>query len=278
MMKEEAYAKINLSLNVIARRPDGYHDLDMIMLPLTLSDTLWMEPAAETTFECNVPLPWDETNTIYKALEVVRKEIGLHARFRIKLEKRVPMEAGLGGGSADGAAALKLINKLLQFHLSDASLAYLASKIGSDVPFCIYNRPARVRGTGEKIEAFNIKKGYDFLLIKPEGGVSTAQAYKKLKLDKCPHPDIDAVMKAVRNHRKLNGLLGNSLEDSAFALEREIWDIKHECIALGYENVLMTGSGSTVFVLTEKGEDISELEKIMKNKYSFVQKCEILAE
>ena len=227
-MKENAYAKINVALNVLGKRNDGYHELDMIMLPIDLHDTLYMEPSRQMSFESNVDLPWDETNTIYKVFEVLKKEWGLSAKFNIRLEKNIPMQAGLGGGSADAAAALRLINKLLQFNLTDGNLAYMATKVGADVPFCIYNRPARVRGFGERLEFFRLKKGYDILLIKPDGGVSTAEAFKKLNMKKCSHPDVDALLQALRNHTEINGLLGNSLEESAFVLQRDTWDIKHE--------------------------------------------------
>lgn len=275
-MKRKAYGKINLGLNVIRRREDGFHDLDMIMAPIDLYDEIEMEVADETSFESDADLPWDSTNTIYRTLEVLKKAMGIRTRFRIRLEKNIPMAAGLAGGSADAAAVLHLVNDLLGFRLTDNQLAELGALVGSDVPFCVINRSARVQGRGERVIPFRIRKQYDVLLVKPDGGVSTKEAYRRLRLEKCPHPDMNRLMEALETGKPLNGLMGNSLEESGFRLNIDSSDIKHECLALGYENSLMSGSGSTVFVLTGEGEDTSELEAIMKNKYNYVIKTKIL--
>lgn len=274
-MLEKAYAKINVSINVLRRRLDGFHDLDMIMVPLELHDDLEIDVADEMSFECNIPMTFNESNTICKAIDILRREFDFRDNFRIKLTKRIPMEAGLAGGSADGAATLRAINQLLGLGLSYSQLALFGREIGSDVAFCIYQHPARVQGTGEIIMPFYLEKGYDVILIKPKQGISTKLAYTTLDLNKCDHPDIGKVKDALISHSGLSEVMGNSLEESATRLLEDINVIKQQVRKAGFENVLMSGSGSTVFVLCEADEDPSELIEQMKNEWDFVIKTQI---
>ncbi len=275
-MLEKAYGKINVSINVLRRRLDGYHDLDMIMVPIQLHDDLEIEIADQMSYECNIPLEFNDSNTVVKAVSILRREFEFRENFRIRLTKRIPMQAGLAGGSADGAAVLRAVNQLLGLGLSYSQLALFGREIGADVSFCIYQQCARVQGTGEIILPFYLEKGYDVILIKPKEGISTKLAYTTLNLDKCSHPDIDKVRDALINHEPLHEVMGNSLEESALRLLGDIRRIKDKALSLGYRNVLMSGSGSTVFILVEKGTDTTHLIEEMRRDWDFVVKTEIL--
>ncbi|NLZ75893.1 MAG: 4-(cytidine 5'-diphospho)-2-C-methyl-D-erythritol kinase [Erysipelotrichia bacterium] len=275
-MIEKAYGKINISINVISKRDDGYHNMDMIMAPIDLYDVIDIEIAEKESYWCNDNLPYDETNIIYRCIELLRKKFNFKEQFSIKVTKNIPQEAGLAGGSTDGAAALRIINKLLNLNLSLKQLSCLGKEVGADIPFCVFQKVARVRGIGDIVEPFNLKVEYDVLLIKPKQGVDTKVAFEILDLDKCPHPNIEKVKMALINNGPLKGILGNSLLYSAKKLVPEVFDIIKECKNMGYEDVLMTGSGSTVFVLLEKGQNCSDLTKYMKEKYPFVYRTSIL--
>lgn len=275
-MIEKAYGKINVSINVLRRKMDGYHDLDMIMVPINIYDELDIEISDTDSYWCNTNLKFNQSNTVYRAIEILRREFDFKEKFSIRLTKRIPMEAGLAGGSADGAATLRALNQLLGLGLSYSQLALFGREIGSDVPYCIYQQAARVQGTGEKIMPFYLPKSYDVILIKPEQGISTKLAYTTLNLNECAHPDIEKVKEALISHGNLAEVMGNSLEESAARLLPEIVAIKEKCYQMGYENVLMSGSGSTVFVLTEQDKDTSDLLEEMRKSYNFVIKTEIL--
>mgnify|MGYP002855245024 CR=1 FL=1 len=273
-MIRNAHAKINLSINVLGRRADGYHELDMINLPLELADRLEMDVDEEMSYQDNCQLPFDEHNIIYKAIGLLREEFGFKENFRIRLDKRIPMMAGLGGGSADGAAALHLVNDLLDLGLTDDQLALRGRKLGADVPFCIYNQPARVRGIGEELEMIPVPQQYEILLVKPKGGVSTAEAYRMCDENGPVHPDIDKIHKALIHDEPLKGLLGNSLLASALTLEPRIGDILAELRPGDDGEVMMSGSGSACFLISHESHD--ELYENLQNRYDFVGKTRTL--
>lgn len=275
-MKQRAYAKINLSINVINRRLDGYHNIDSIMLPINLYDEIEIELSAEDSYCCNIDLPYDEHNIIYKCVELMRSEFDLTNRYRICVKKNIPACGGLAGGSSDGAATLRIINEIENLGLSYSQLACFGKKIGADIPFCIYQQAARVRGVGDVVEPFYLPRSYGVLLIKPQVGVNTAMAYQMLNLNKCQHPDIAQLKNSLLNGEPIKNLLGNSLQYSAFLIAPEIEDIINEVKKMGFENVLMSGSGSTVFVLTDNDEKLKRLEQVMQKKYDFVCKTSIL--
>ena len=277
-MIKRAYGKVNLSIDVICRNEQGYHDLDMIELPIDLYDEIEMEIADQPFYCCNADLPFDEKNLIWKAIELLRAEYGFKEQFAIRVTKRIPMNAGLAGGSSNAAATIRLVNELLKLQMSEEKMITLGKKLGADVPFCLINKPARVRGIGEIIEPFILEKGYGILLIKPQQGVSTREAYETLQIDKAEHPDIVRIREALIRHEPLDELLGNSLQQSAFRLVPEIKKIIKQCRKLGYGNAIMSGSGSTCFVLFELDQDVHELEEKMQKQYPFVCKTAILTE
>ncbi len=275
-MKENAYAKINLSLDVVGTRLDGYHDLDSIFLPLELHDEVSVEICDVDDYSCDDGYQIDSKNIIYKCVELLRNEFDLTNHYKIRIKKEIPARAGLAGASSDGAAVLRIINKIENLGLSYSQLACFGKKIGADIPFCIYQQASRVRGIGEIIEPFRLAKSYDVLLIKPKQGIDTKSSFQVLDLKKCAHPDIEALKKAFIKGEKINDLLGNSLQYSASLLCSEVDEIVNAVKEKGYQNVLMTGSGSTVFVLAYEGEDLDKLAKEMSGKYDFVCKTRLL--
>ena len=276
-MIRRAYGKINLSIDVLGRNEFGYHDLDMIELPIDLYDEIEMTVSDEMSYQCNIELPYDEKNLIFKTIEKMRAKYGFKENFAIRVSKNIPMDAGLAGGSTDAAAVIHLVSELTGLDLTLRQKIEFGVTIGADVPYCLVNRPARVRGIGEDVETFELEKGYDILLIKPTQGVATKEAFETLDIARAQHPDIEKVQYALIHHQPLGDLLGNSLLESAERLQPVIREIIEHCRSLGYENVMMSGSGSTCFVLLEKDEDISALYEEMKNRYEFVRKTTILA-
>ncbi|MBO4218534.1 MAG: 4-(cytidine 5'-diphospho)-2-C-methyl-D-erythritol kinase [Erysipelotrichaceae bacterium] len=275
-MIRRAYGKINLSIDVLGRNEDGYHDLDMIELPIDLYDEIEMTVSQQPSYSCNIDLPYDEKNLIHKTVEGMRRKYGFSENFDIRVSKNIPMNAGLAGGSCDAAAVIHLISDLLNLNLSEQEKCDFGCTIGADVPFCLVNRPARVRGIGEMIETFELPESYDILLIKPQDGVCTREAFETLDIARAQHPDIGKVQQALQNRQPLGGLLGNSLLESAQRLLPVIGEIIEECRSHGFESVMMSGSGSTCFVLQEDGQDISRLYESMKDRYDFVRKTAIL--
>ena len=278
-MIELANAKINLCLNVVQKRNDGYHELEMVMVPLALHDVLTIEEAAEiviTSDDSNMPC--DSSNTIYKAIIIMKETFSISSNYKVHVKKRIPMQAGLAGGSSDAAATVRAINKLAKLNLSEERLISLAKQIGADVPFCIVNKPALVKGIGEFITPFIIKGQYHVLLVKPSRGVSTKEAFQTLDFTNTIHPNVELMRESliIGNEDMIKDSLQNTLEQSAFELVPEIKTIKNELIEYGFEMVLMSGSGSTVFALSENEKLIESAKDVFKTRYEFVAKTKII--
>jgi len=275
-MIEKAYGKINLSLDVVGKLENGYHELDMIMVPIDLFDIIEINLATKDTYQCNIDLPFDEHNIIYKAIEVLRSRFRFNEHFEIKVTKNIPMQAGLAGGSSDGAAVLRILNKLLKLDLSLEELANIGSTIGADVPYCVYSCCSRVKGFGEKVTPFKMKNHYDVLIIKPEKGINTKLAFERIDNIECIHPNVQALQEALQQGKQVEGLLGNSLYDAAVQFVPEIEQLILECKKQGYANTLMSGSGSACFVLLDKNQDEKSLISYLENKCDFIYKTKIL--
>ena len=272
-MKQRAYAKINLCLDVVCRREDGYHELEMIMAPVNLYDTLNFEFCDELRLQSNVPyLPLDRRNTIIKAIEYGFKET-----FEITLQKHIPTQAGMAGGSTDGAAAIRALNKMLRLGMDNDKMVEIAKKVGADVPFCLRSRPAFVTGIGENLEHFRVHTPFYLLLVKPYKGVSTKVAFETLDFSSAQHPDCRKMRQALMNN-DYDGViqsLGNTLEQSAFKLVPQIAAIKKDLLAMGFDGALMSGSGSTVFALTRDPELLEKGAAAMRKKAAFIRKTEL---
>lgn len=274
-MKERAYAKINLCLDVVGKREDGYHDLKMIMVPINFYDVLEMEFAPDTTLELNRDyLPINDKNTIIKAIHIMQEKYNITEEFCCRLEKHIPTRAGLAGGSADAAAAIRMINRMCNLHLTKDEMIAVGKEVGADVPFCILNRPAFVEGIGEKITTFSCSPDFYLLLIKPRKGVSTAEAFHIVDEQEGIHPDCKAMQEALEynDYDDIISSLGNSMENAAMTLVPEIRKAKQDLLDLGFDGVLMSGSGSTVFGITKDVELLDRSIDILKKKKYFVRK------
>lgn len=275
-MKVRAYAKVNLALDVVRRREDGFHDLEMIMAPIFLHDLILVDPIyndPKIEIEANSHIiPLDERNIVYKVAKLLIERYHIPHGVKIKIYKHIPMQAGLAGGSADGAAVLRAMNQLFHLNLSLDKLASLGDEVGSDIPFCIYQQFAFVQGKGENLEFFEANPDYKILLVKPRKGVSTKQSFGTLNLETCAHPDCRKMKQALIENDEETFLasLGNSLEEPSFKLVPEIQTVKDELIALGFDGVLMSGSGSCVFALTKDEDLLEKAHSQLKKKYPFV--------
>lgn len=272
-MKLHANAKINLCLDVVKKRNDGYHEMHMIMTPLQLHDTLWIEPSCEEQYACtNQELVFDEHNTIVKAVKLMREMYQIKDFCNIRLEKRIPMEAGLAGGSADAAAVLRYFQKQYDLPCTWEELASLGKQIGADVPFCVLNTCALVQGIGERLTPCASNCSFSVFLIKPKEGISTKEAFQKLDFSLCGHPDTDKALQAfMQNDRNaFYQYAGNTLEYSAFQMMPKLAEIKAELYDYGFPFVLMSGSGSTIFALSDHDDMVVQAVDHFKDRYPFV--------
>lgn len=257
-----AHAKINLALDVLNRRPDGYHTVRMIMQSLSLCDTLFLRKTEEPGITLSARNPehfpdvsWDEKNLIYKAAKLFMDTCSIKDGVQIVIDKQIPSAAGLAGGSSDAAATLKGLNRLFDRNLSLEELQALGVKLGADVPYCLMLGTALSEGIGEILTPLPAAPSLYCVLVKPSAAVSTKYVYENLKLEEALHPDIDSALDAIRtgNIGKLCSNLNNILEPVARTLCPEVEDIETKLMELGALGTCMSGSGPTVFGLFTNG-------------------------
>ncbi len=249
----KAYAKINLVLDVLGTRPDRYHELVTIMQTLDLHDVVEIDEAKEIELIVEgADLPAGPDNLAFRAADLLRRRTGFAGGANIKLVKRIPLAAGLAGGSADAAAVLHGLNNLWGLGMAASELEALGAAIGSDVPFCLRGGTALVQGRGEKVSPLPGLTSLGVLLAKPFFGLSTAQVYRLYDDIVEPlHPDSHGMLRAVCSG-DVSGVvarLGNVLEQVILPMHPEIREIKEILAAIGASGVLMSGSGPTVFGL-----------------------------
>lgn len=266
MLILNAYAKINLALDVLYKRPDGYHEVTMIMQAVRLADTVTLTSQPnDIVLSVNIAgLPADASNLAYRAAALLKPYASVKQGVHIKLDKQIPLAAGLAGGSADAAAVLKGLNSLWELNLSLDELSKLAAQLGSDVPFCLYNSTMLATGRGELLEPLPPLKNCYIVLAKPAIAVPTAWVYQQFKADKVMRrPDIAAM----RNYLAEGSLAGvaqnlvNVLESVTIPVYPEIAKIKDSMLKYGAMAALMSGSGPTVFGLAhcqEQAEAIAD--------------------
>ncbi len=252
----KAPAKINLTLDVLHKRPDGYHEVEMIMTTVDLADRIELEELRKDEIRVvshNRFVPDDSRNLAYQAAKLLKERYGIRSGVEIGIQKVIPVAAGLAGGSSDAAATLKGLNKLWQLGLSVDELAELGSEIGSDVSFCVYGGTALAKGRGEKIKLLPPPPNCWVVLAKPTIGVSTAEVYKNLKLDGLKHPNTEKMIEAIEtgDYQQMCRNLGNVLESVTLKMYPEVAQIKEQMERFGADAVLMSGSGPTVFGLIQ---------------------------
>lgn len=235
---------------MVARRADGYHDVSMIMQEVDLCDTLEIEQSEGDGIELScATLSCDSGNIVYRAAEAFYDATHIRALCTIKLTKRIPVCAGLGGGSSDAAATLKALNTLNGCPLSESELSKLALKLGADVPFFIAGGTALACGIGEKLSRICVSEKKWVVLIKPDIDISTALAYRELDSKPTRHPDTQKACEYLRmgDFERMYEHCGNSFEEVCRSKHPEIGIIKSHLLSCGAEFAMMSGSGPTVF-------------------------------
>ena len=256
-----AFAKINWILRVLFRRPDGYHEIDTVLQTISLRDTISFRLSHDgrITLWCDDhSIAVDESNLVHRAAAELRRRFSIKTGAFIRLEKRIPSKAGLGGGSSDAAISLIALSHLWQIPVTGAELFELASKLGADVPFFFIGGSVRATGIGDEIVALPDGPRLFLLIVKPKAQLSTAQAYQALNAPSLTMPERDTILlssaSSVDADRYYSGALRNDFETVAFALEPEIERAQIALITAGANSALLAGSGSAVFGVFDNRE------------------------
>ena len=274
-MKIKAYGKVNISLDVVGKREDGYHLLSMIMQNIDLYDEIEVEKQeCGIILECNKSyVPVDNRNLAYKAAEIFKERYDIVDGVKINIEKNIPVSAGLAGGSTDAAAVLKVMNKLFNINATEEELMELGLKLGADIPYCIHGGTALCEGIGEIITPIKPFRDKIVVLVKPAFGVSTKEVYKNFNLEKVKqHPKTAEIINAIEND-DLNFVASNMknlLENVTLRKHKILIKIKEEMNACGAINSMMSGSGPTVFAFFDDMLKAQRCFEKMKKKYSDV--------
>ena len=284
-MKElsvKAYAKVNLALDVLGKRDDGYHNVKMVMQNIGLFDDLTYIYDEEKTDNAdgftigittdNDNIPTDERNLIYKAIKYIFEKYNIKGSMSVVLKKNIPVEAGMAGGSTDCAASIKAVNELCELGLNIQDMMDIGVKLGADVPYCILAKTAISEGIGEVLTEIKSLPDCHILVAKPPVSVSTGMVYNNLKCDELiSHPDVDGMVEALRegNLQDVADKMENVLETVTVKLHPEISDIKKIMISMGALNAIMSGSGPTVFGLYNDEEEAKAAKAyILKKGYT----------
>lgn len=266
----KAYAKVNLGLDVIRRREDGYHEVKMIMQTVKLYDQLSLKKntSGEINLTTNLPyLPVGKKNLVYRAIDLIRENYNIKDGLDVHLEKYIPVAAGMAGGSTDAAAAFVGMNQLFGLGITQNTLLKYAVTLGADIPYCIMRGTALSEGIGEVLTPLPSIPQCWFLIVKPVFSISTKFVYEHLHLDEnTVHPDIDGMVDAIcqGNLEGITSRMGNVLEDVAVKDYPKIQVIKETMNSLGAMNSLMSGSGSTVFGIFTSREEAQRAARVFQ--------------
>ena len=287
-MKVKAFAKINLCLDVLRRKEDGYHEVEMVMTNVDIADVLEIKELEEKKIllkSDNKDLAMDETNLIYKAIVLLQKEAGKDFGIELSLEKNIPMEAGMAGGSADAAATLKAVNELFNLNISKDRLMELGASLGADIPFCIMGGTALASGIGEKLKSLKPLPKMKILIAKPNTGLSTKKVYESLDIENLnksgfKHRDVKEMVSIIESDKdkktkikEIADSLNNILELPSIKLLPFIEDIKKTMMDNNCLGCLMSGSGTAVFGIFDSDDDILRTKKILKedDRINYIQ-------
>ena len=287
-MKVKAFAKINLCLDVLRRKENGYHEVEMVMTNVDIFDVLEIKELEEKKIllkSYNTDLAMDETNLIYKAIALLQKETGKTFGVEVLLEKNIPMEAGMAGGSADAAATLKAVNELFPLGVSDERLLELGASLGADIPFCIMGGTVLASGIGEKLRRLSPLPKMKLLIVKPKAGLSTKKVYESLDIDGLNkagfiHKDVGEMVSVIESDEadktkieKIAERLDNILEVPSIRLLPLIADIKQKMLDNNCLGALMSGSGTAIFGIYENDEDMQKTKEILErdDRINYIQ-------
>lgn len=258
-------AKVNLFLRVLGKRPDGYHEISSLFQAIGLFDELTFKMAPKDAFLCDDPaLPKDDSNLVIKALKLFRERSGRYFPIEIELKKKIPSQAGLGGGSSNAATTLYALNQMIGAPFSEEQLSKWGSEIGSDIPFFFSTGTALCEGRGEKVKSLPPLHQYGIALHKPDFGLSTPAVYQALDLSKVstkpPHEIVSSFYSGGNE-------LINDLEAPAFLLKPELKSYKESLLKEHPKGVLMSGSGSSFFTLVPKEKGYPPLYRSLGEWY-----------
>ena len=271
-LKLKAKAKINLGLDVVRKREDGYHEVRMIMQMINLYDKITLRKKTEPgiTVTANLSyLPVNEDNLVYRAAKLLMDEFQVDGGLEIELQKYIPVAAGMAVGSTDAAAVMVGVNRIFQLGLNKKQLMERGVKIGADVPFCIMRGTALAEGIGEELTPLPAMPHCSLVIAKPKIHVSTKFVYGNLKVGELTeHPDIDGQVQALRenNLEQLVTRMGNVLETVTIPAYPVIDEIKHTMMKYGAMGAMMSGSGPTVFGIFEKEDKAQEVCRLLKKE------------
>lgn len=276
-MKRKCYAKINLSLDSLYQRPDGYHEIDTIMARINLFDELIINKndSGKFSYSSNNDNIGDlEDNLIYKVWQMLKDRTD-NPGLDVKLIKNIPIAAGLAGGSTDAAEMIKGLNELWDLSLSSQEMMDIGARLGADIPFFFTDTPARARGIGEIISPFENNLDMKILLINDGTHISSAEVYKNLKGD--GHIDNDLIVKKLEDgdHSAIF-YFENVMEDVVTDLYPHLLDIKGDFLDNGAEVTLISGSGASIFGIFVDDETYNLAYENLKDKYDFVKKVELI--
>lgn len=278
-MKAKAYAKINLYLDVVSKRADGYHDLQMVMIPIDLFDVLEINIAEDTVMECDKAyIPVDDRNTVIKAYHLMKKSFAIQDHHHIRLIKNIPAQAGLAGGSSDGAAVIRIFNEMYHLHLSDQQMIDLAVLVGADVPFCLFETTAKVEGIGEIVMPIKRKLDFFLFLIKPKFGISTKALFEQFKINDAKGSSFESMVEALEtdDYKRMCDSVYNRLQQEAVQINPQIGKIIAELEHFGFDCAAMTGSGSVIYGITQDEDLVNRAVEAFVFKYPFVKKARII--
>jgi 4-diphosphocytidyl-2-C-methyl-D-erythritol kinase len=257
-MQVNAPAKINLSLRVLGRRSDGFHEIETLIAPISLCDEIKIEQRSGTrkiAFGCHDPsVPKGEDNLVVRAAKVFFKKTNISSGVSIDLKKRIPHGAGLGGGSSDAASTLLALNELFETNLPREALAKMAETIGSDVPFFIFQSPAVCKGRGELVSPTRLREQLSLLLLKPEFGVPTQWAYSRWR-DSREIPGVSFAVQPFTQQSFVNDLERPVFQKFVFLAQMKMWLLNQPEVGAA----LMSGSGSTIFAVVRENTDVNLL-------------------
>lgn len=255
---EKAAAKVNLGLDTPFRHADGQPEWDMVMTSIDLADYVEVRSTGANRIIVSSDsgfLPNDQRNLAFQAASLLQRTYHVKHGANIRIQKNIPVAAGLGGGSSDAAAVLRALNKLWEIDLPVTELAKLGLKVDSDVPYCVYSRTAHVTGLGEQVEVLDPPlKPVWLVLAKPNVSVSTPSILRQIAYESLAHPDIQGVLAAIKSgdHHQLLSCMGNALEPISMSRYPEIQQIKERMQGYGAETAIMSGTGPTVFSVFNK--------------------------
>ena len=268
-----SFAKINISLNITKKREDGFHEIDSVMLPISLHDSLVVSKLKNTNDNFVTVDDFSIGSFSYNlatfSIEKLQSAYHFNDKFRVLIHKVIPIQAGLGGGSSNAACTMKAVNSMLKLGATDEELIQLSKTLGCDIPFFIKCKPARVQGVGEILTPINIKNNYFVLIVKPELGCSTKEVYAlsdSMDLKTC---NLDNVVKALEegDDDLLLENMYNALQEPAIKMVPQIQTIIDELKENGLKIVQVTGSGSAVFALSTDKALLTRVLKKLENKY-----------